>query len=172
MKQIYVSRITYAALFFRINLTSITFFRHKYCYRIPSERLVVLLTYNFHNRTVMLKKVLIVEDYADVRAIMKILVRRYGYEVIEARDGYDAILKAKEFNPDLILMDLAMPVMDGVTATKLLRSLDEFSDVPIIALSAYGDSWRNEAIRAGINQVICKPLDFDSLQPLLTQYLH
>ena len=120
----------------------------------------------------MTKKVLIVEDYADVRAIMKILVRRYGYDVVEARDGYEAILKAKEFNPDLILMDLAMPVMDGVTATKLLRSLEEFSQTPIVALTAYGDTWRNEAIRAGINQVVCKPLDFDGLQPLLNQYLH
>ena len=120
----------------------------------------------------MSKKVLIVEDYADVRAIMKFLVKRYGYEVIEARDGYEAILKAKEFHPDLILMDLAMPLMDGVTATRLIRSLDEFAEIPIVALTAYGDTYRNEAIRAGINQVVCKPLDFDGLQPLLNRYLH
>jgi CheY-like chemotaxis protein len=120
----------------------------------------------------MSKTVLIVEDYADVRAIMKFLVRRYGYEVIEARDGYEAILKTKEFSPDLILMDLAMPVMDGVTATKIIRELRDYAELPIIALSAYGDSWRNEAIQAGINQVVCKPLDFNSLRPLLIQYLH
>jgi CheY-like chemotaxis protein len=120
----------------------------------------------------MSKKVLIVEDYADVRAIMKILVHRYGYEVIEAEDGYEAIEKTQQFSPDLILMDLAMPLMDGVTATKLIRRLKDCSDIPIIALSAYGDTRGNEAIQAGINQVICKPIDFDSLQPLLNRYLH
>jgi CheY-like chemotaxis protein len=120
----------------------------------------------------MPKKVLIVEDYADVRAIMKFLVRRYGYEVIEAADGYEALLKTKELSPDLILMDLAMPLMDGVTATKLIRRLESTKDVPIIALSAYGDSLQNEAFQAGMNEVITKPLDFDVLQPLLDQYLH
>jgi len=120
----------------------------------------------------MSKKVLIVEDYADVRAIMMFIVRRYGYEVIEARDGYEAILKTKESSPDLILMDLAMPIMDGVTATRIIRDLEEFSEIPIIALTAYGDTWQKEAIRAGMNQVVAKPLDFDSLQPLLTKYLH
>jgi CheY-like chemotaxis protein len=121
---------------------------------------------------VMSKKVLIVEDYADVRAIMKILVHRYGYEVIEAEDGYEAIEQTQKHSPDLILMDLAMPLMDGITATKLIRSLRDFADLPIIALSAYGDTRENIAIQAGINQVICKPVDFDTLQPLLNQYLH
>ena len=119
----------------------------------------------------MLKKVLIVEDYPDVRAIMKILVRRYGYAVLEARDGYEAIEKTKEFNPDLILMDLAMPVMDGVMATKIIRQMKAFGELPIIAISAYGDSLQNEALQAGIDEIICKPLHFERLQPLLNQYL-
>ncbi|HEY0459121.1 MAG TPA: response regulator [Pyrinomonadaceae bacterium] len=120
----------------------------------------------------MPKLVLIVEDYADIRAIMKILVHRYGYEVIEAQDGYEAIEQTKECHPDLILMDLAMPVMDGVMATKHIRGLKECSDIPIVAISAYGDGWRNEAMRAGMNEVISKPLDFDTLEPLLNRYLH
>src|SRR5215204_3421031 len=97
----------------------------------------------------MAKKVLIVEDYDDVRAMMKFMVRRYGYEVIEARDGYEAVAQAKQTNPDLILMDLAMPLLDGLTATMLIRSSKGFEKVPIVALSAYGDLNYKRAIDAG-----------------------
>lgn len=117
------------------------------------------------------KKVLIVEDYADVRMIMKILISFQGYEVIEASDGYEALEKAKQNRPDLILMDLAMPVIDGFVATKAIRESDECKDVPIVALTAY-DTHHDKAIKAGCNEVIQKPLDFDRLEPLLTQYLH
>ena len=121
---------------------------------------------------VVLKKVLIVEDYADVRAIMKILVRNYGYKVIEARDGYEAIEKTTQHHPDLILMDLAMPIMDGLDAARFIRDMDDCRDIPIIAISAYADALNNEALQAGFNEVICKPINFDGLQPLLNRYLH
>ena len=118
----------------------------------------------------MSKKVLIVEDYADIRTIMKILVGLRGYEVIEASDGYEAMEQAKQYHPDLILMDLAMPILDGFTATQIIRQLDEMREIPIIALTAY-DTFRKKAIDAGCNEVIKKPIDFKKLEPLLNQYL-
>ena len=119
----------------------------------------------------MAKKVLIVEDYADVRAMMKFLVRRYGYEVFEAADGYEAVAQARICQPDLILMDLAMPMLDGLTATAIIKTIEELENVPIIALSAYGDTNYKRAIDAGCDAVINKPLDFSTLEPFLKKYL-
>jgi CheY-like chemotaxis protein len=119
----------------------------------------------------MAKKVLIVEDYPDVRKIMEIIVKRQGYEVIEAEDGYEAIEKVKQYHPDLILMDLAMPVMDGITATQVIRGLEDFGRIPIIALTAYGSDYYRKAISAGCDDVINKPLEFKGIAPLLKQYL-
>jgi CheY-like chemotaxis protein len=119
----------------------------------------------------MQKKILIAEDYADIRLMMKMLVRGYGYEVIEAADGYEAVQKAKHHHPDLILMDLSMPIMNGLTATEIIRSMDDVEKMPIIAVTAYGNSYYTKAIQAGCNEVLSKPLDFESLAPLLSQYL-
>ena len=119
-----------------------------------------------------MKRVLIVEDYADIRSMMKILVQMYGYEPIVARDGYEAVEKTKQYRPDLILMDLAMPVMDGIIAARIIRELEDFKDVPIIAISAYAEMLKKEAATVGFNQTISKPLDFANFKPLLRQYLH
>lgn len=119
----------------------------------------------------MQKKILIAEDYADIRLMMKMLVRGYGYQVIEASDGYDAIEKVRQYHPDLILMDLSMPIMNGLTATEIIRTFDGMEKVPIIAVTAYGKSFYSRAIRAGCNDVLSKPLDFENLEPLLSQYL-
>ena len=64
----------------------------------------------------MAKKVLVVEDHADIRKMMSIYLKMYKYEVIEAADGYEAVEKALEHKPDAVLLDLAMPVLDGARA--------------------------------------------------------
>jgi len=69
-------------------------------------------------------------------------------------------------------MDLAMPVMDGVMAAKIIREMEDCTNIPIIALTAYGNSLHEKALQSGINEVITKPLEFENLQPLLNQYLH
>ena len=120
----------------------------------------------------MKKKVLIVEDVADVRRMMKILVELYGYQAITADDGYEAIEKVRDDHPDLVLMDLMMPVLDGVVATQIIRDIEEMTEIPIIALTAYGDLYQKKAIEAGCNEVIEKPLSLEKLQPLLNQYLY
>ena len=119
----------------------------------------------------MTKKVLIVEDYEDTREFMKILLESYGYKVIEAADGIEAIDRVKQHHPDLILMDISLPVVDGLTATRAIREFDETSKVPIIAVTAFGKNYYSKAIEAGCNDLIDKPVDFDSLEPILQSYL-
>ena len=119
----------------------------------------------------MPKTILIVEDYADTRSFMKFLVEGYGYQVEEATDGQEAVNKVRNDTPDLVLMDIAMPGMDGLTATKLIREFDGMSKLPIIAVTAHGQSYYRQAMEAGCDDLINKPLDFDSLEPVLNQYL-
>lgn len=120
----------------------------------------------------MTKKVLIVEDYEDTREFMKILLESYGYKVIEAADGIEAIDRVKQYHPDLILMDISLPVVDGLTATRAIREFDEETKkVPIIAVTAFGKNYYKKAIEAGCNDLIDKPVDFDSLEPILKSYL-
>lgn len=119
----------------------------------------------------MSKTVLIVEDYPDTRLMMKYLLQRFGYDVVEAADGQEAVDKVQQAQPDLILMDISLPVMDGLTATQIIRKFDGFSKIPIIAVTAYGKSYYRQAIEAGCDDLINKPLDFDNLEPILEQYL-
>ena len=119
----------------------------------------------------MAKMVLIVEDYADTRTMMKFLLQRFGYDVIEAANGQEAVDRVKQSSPDLILMDLSLPVMDGLTATQIIRKVDGYGKIPIIAVTAYGNSYYRRAIEAGCDDLINKPLDFDKLEPILQQYL-
>ena len=114
---------------------------------------------------------MIVEDYADTRTMMKVLLQWRGYEVIEAADGYEAIEKTLQYHPDLILMDLALPVMDGATATKLIRGIEGFEKVSIVALTGFGNTSFEKAIEAGFDDVLVKPLHFENLEPLLAHYL-
>ena len=119
----------------------------------------------------MAKTVLIVEDYIDIRNMMKFLLQGYGYQVFEAADGIEAVEAVQSTVPDLILMDLSLPNMDGFTATQIIRKISGLGKVPIIAVTAYGNSFYRRAIEAGCDDLINKPLDFDKLEPLLEQYL-
>jgi len=119
----------------------------------------------------MAKKVLIAEDYDDVRRMMKIMLELYGYETLEASDGYEAVEKAAKFKPDVVLMDISMPVLDGLNATRAIRQFDEGANIPILAVTAYGDFYKEKAIDAGCTDVIPKPLHFEQLQPIIERYI-
>ena len=119
----------------------------------------------------MSKKILVVEDYDDIRKMMKILLEMYGYEVFEAADGYEAVKTAVEERPDLIFMDIAMPSLDGVQATSVIRQHPTLKNVPILAVTAYSDFYDEKARQAGCDNVIPKPLNLNELKPLVRQYL-
>ena len=113
------------------------------------------------------KKVLIAEDYADIRTMTRIMVEAIGFDVIEASDGYEAIEQAKKNKPDIVLMDIAMPVLNGITAATMIHNLDDCADVPIIAVTAYGREYVEMANEYGFDAVIEKPIDMDDLRMVL-----
>jgi two-component system cell cycle response regulator DivK len=119
----------------------------------------------------MPKTILIVEDFEDTRVMVKYLLEDMGYKVLEASDGWKAVECVKRQVPDLILMDMALPLINGLSATKIIRQLDETSEIPIIAFTASGQYLYNQAIEAGCNDMLNKPLDIEKLQPMIEQYL-
>jgi CheY-like chemotaxis protein len=118
------------------------------------------------------KVVLVVEDFEDNRFMMRRLLEMAGYEVLEATDGEQALTIAQQEKPALILMDLSLPRLDGLAATRGIRQHPEISDIPIVAVSAHdsGD-FHAEALAAGCNDYVAKPIDFDQLDALLVRVL-
>ena len=119
----------------------------------------------------MTKTVMVVDDYDDSREVLKILVQWHGFDVVEAANGLEAVEKTAQCHPALIFMDLAMPVMDGVTATKLIREIEGFENVSIVALTGFEITSFEKAVMAGFDDVLTKPLSFEHLEPLLHRYL-
>ena len=118
------------------------------------------------------KLVLVVEDFEDNRFMMRRLLEMAGYQVVEVADGEQALAVAQRERPALILMDLSLPRLDGLAATRGIRQDPELSDVPIVAVSAHNSAdFRAEALAAGCNDYVAKPIDFDQLDALLTRVL-
>ena len=118
------------------------------------------------------KRVLLVEDFEDSRFSLSKLLEFEGYEVLEAGDGKQAIDMALTSKPDLILMDLSLPVIDGLSATKQIRQDPSMNDVPIIALSAHDMiDFQAKAKDAGCTDYITKPVDFTALITVMSKYL-
>jgi Response regulators consisting of a CheY-like receiver domain and a winged-helix DNA-binding domain len=103
------------------------------------------------------KTVLVVEDFEDVRDAMKILVELQGYRVLTASDGREAVEKARQYHPDLILMDIAMPLVDGIEATRQIKSDSSVSEIPIVAVTSFSRQYHDEALAAGCDRVLEKP---------------
>lgn len=103
-------------------------------------------------------RILVAEDHADSRDALHALLEAHGYEVVIARDGREAVSLAEGVPPDLILMDVMMPVMDGLTATRQLRAQTAFDGVPIVALTAM-EGGRERALEVGCDDYITKPID-------------
>ena len=118
------------------------------------------------------KTVLVVDDYDDVRAITKKAIESFGYSVIEAASGAEAVRVAQAESPDLILMDLSMPNMDGFATIHQLRRLLGLRDIPVIALSAHtAREVREDALAAGCREFISKPILLERLREAVERYL-
>jgi two-component system cell cycle response regulator DivK len=116
------------------------------------------------------KTVLVVEDYADSRFMMARLLEMSGYRVLEAADGREAVRVAEDECPDVVLMDLQMPVLDGFTATSLIRRTESICRVPVIAVSAQStEDFISAATRVGCDHFVPKPVDFDRLLELVRE---
>lgn len=120
----------------------------------------------------MTKRILVVEDNPDNRTLITDVLASMNYDVIVAEDGEDGIAKAEKDIPDLILMDLSLPKMDGWTATKIIKEKDALKHIPIIALTAHamvGD--REKALQSGCNDYVSKPIDLRELSSKLAHFL-
>ena len=118
------------------------------------------------------KLFLLVEDFEDSRFMMRRLLEMAGYNVLEATDGEQAVKIAVEARPKVILMDLSLPKLDGLAATRQIRKKKGLKKVPIVAVSAHDSPQsRNEALAAGCDEYVTKPIDFDHLNTLLQRFL-
>jgi two-component system, cell cycle response regulator DivK len=116
--------------------------------------------------------VLVAEDNADVRLMMRTLLEMKGYGVLEAGDGQETVAVAQEARPDIILMDLQLPRLNGFAVTRFIRQHDELNGVPILIVSGHDPAkHRNLAIAAGCNGYVQKPVDFDQLEKLIVGLL-
>ncbi len=116
--------------------------------------------------------VLVVEDFEDNRFMMRRLLEMSGYRVVEAVNGRQAVEKAQSERPDIILMDLSLPMLDGLSATRQIRTYDGLGKVPIVAVSAHDSAdFHAEALAAGCNEYVTKPIDFDQLVQLLSRLM-
>ncbi|HEX3143057.1 MAG TPA: response regulator [Pyrinomonadaceae bacterium] len=117
------------------------------------------------------KLFLVVEDFEDSRFMMRRLLEMAGYDVLEASDGEQAVTMAVESRPVLILMDLSLPKLDGLAATRQIRQKKGLKRVPIVAVSAHDSpESRTEALEAGCDEYVTKPIDFDNLHAILQRF--
>jgi two-component system cell cycle response regulator DivK len=120
----------------------------------------------------MSQEILVVEDNNRNRRLLKILLESRGYEVIEAVTGEEAMRYLRDSNPDLILMDIQLPNVDGLELTRNIKSDPKTADIPIVAVTAYamkGD--RERILEAGCDGYISKPIDTRKLILLVTETL-
>ena len=117
-------------------------------------------------------KVLLVEDFEDTRLFMRLALEDNGFIVFEAENGQVAVETATRENPDVILMDLTLPLMDGFEATKLIRRNEALKKVPIIAVTAHQeDDFRSDAKASGFDAYVTKPIDVNWLKELIAGLL-
>lgn len=118
------------------------------------------------------RTILVVDDFDDTRLLLRTWLERRGFHVIEAQNGKQAIAAAQTSRPDLIIMDVEMPELDGLSATRQIRQMDQLGNVPVLAVSAYGaEQFRDEALAAGCNEYVSTPFEPDELERLIRDFV-
>ena len=127
---------------------------------------------NLENPNAVQRTILVVDDFDDTRLLLRTWLQKKGFRVIEAENGFHAIAAAANNRPDLIIMDVEMPELDGLSATRKIRELENFEAVPIITVSAYGaDQYRDHALAAGSDEYVSTPFEPDELEKLIRTFL-
>jgi two-component system, cell cycle response regulator DivK len=120
----------------------------------------------------MTKRILVIEDQEDLRGVLRDLFTRSGYVVIEAADGLTGVASAKSNRPDVIIMDIQMPVMDGYEATRKIKSDPSLTHIPIVAVSSFAMKGDEEKARAaGCDHYVTKPYSPMQLLRMIRGYL-
>ena len=116
--------------------------------------------------------ILVVDDSADNVAMISLYLQTQGYRVVTASNGEDAVTIATSMFPNLILMDINLPTLDGLGATRRIRETDALRDLPIVAITAFGtEGFQRAAYDAGISGYLTKPLDLDRMHQLIARLL-
>ena len=116
--------------------------------------------------------ILVVDDSADNVAMLSLDLQQEGYRVVTATNGEEAISVARHTQPNLILMDISMPRLDGLGATRRMREIDELRDVPVVAITAFGtEGFQRAAYDVGVSGYLTKPIDFRRLHQLVRRLL-
>ena len=119
------------------------------------------------------RTILVVDDFDDTRLLLRTWLERRGFRVIEAENGLQAIDQAENESPDLIIMDMQMPQLDGLSATRRIRGLKDLDSVPIVAVSAYGaDQFRELALAAGCDEYVSTPFEPATLEGIIRSLVH
>src|SRR5215213_1169904 len=119
------------------------------------------------------RTIMVVEDYDDTRALLKFGLEGMGYSVLEASNGQEAVDIAERERPDLILMDLDLPILDGIAATQRIRQQAEMENVPIVAVTAYPMSYTHvKAFAKGCDEYMAKPIDMTELERVVERCLN
>jgi two-component system, cell cycle response regulator DivK len=112
--------------------------------------------------------ILLVEDDEETRYMMRLQLEERGYRIIEAKDGEEAVELAENLNPQIVLMDISLPRMDGFEATRRIREDDRLAAIPVVAVTAHQETdFRQGAKESGFDAYVTKPIDFDWLCELL-----
>ena len=123
---------------------------------------------NMNTNSADRRTILIVDDFDDTRLLLRTWLQKKGFEVVEAENGFRAVAAAGKIKPDLIIMDVEMPELDGLEATRRIRKLNGFADVPIVAVSAYGaDQYQESALAAGCNEYVSTPFEPATLEGII-----
>lgn len=138
----------------------------------PADNIAPTAGLHIDARLLRAPKVLIAEDNDDIRIMMKMLLGMRGYDVVEARDGQETLEVAREQRPDIILMDLQLPRLNGFDVTRFLRQDEQLRNTPIVLVTGHDPAkHRSLALAAGCNAYIQKPIDFDSLGEMIIRLL-
>ena len=116
--------------------------------------------------------ILVVDDFDDTRLLLRTWLERKGFVVIEAENGHEAVSQAETNRPNLIIMDLEMPELDGLAATRQIRAVKELENVPVLAVSAYGaEQFRDDALAAGCDEYVSTPFEPEALEKLIRSFV-
>lgn len=116
--------------------------------------------------------ILVVDDSADNVAMISLYLQHQGYRVVTAGNGEDAITIATQMMPNLILMDINLPALDGLGATRRIRENDALRDIPVVAITAFGtEGFQRAAYDVGVSGYLTKPLDLDRMHQLIARLL-
>ena len=116
--------------------------------------------------------ILVVDDSADNVAMISLFLQQQGYRVVTANNGEDAITVTSQMMPNLILMDINLPTLDGLGATRRIRESEALRDIPVVAITAFGtEGFQRAAYDVGVSGYLTKPLDLDRMHQLIARLL-